>query len=162
MHGPLTEYSTAKSFSFQSCEKEDPGTLTVHGSDNEKGNNCYNGGLMMYCKANDDLSPWNNFVTDRKHWRAAGDYQICPKGDGWMAQGGSTIPDIAELHLKGAEVIWIDAADVTFFGSPKLGNLDLISSGALRGTRLTGGRRPEVNRSSELRILERSGNRARL
>ena len=28
-----------------------------------------------------------------------------------------------------------------------------------RGTRLTGGRRPEVNRSSELRILECNGNR---
>ena len=37
---------------------------------------------------------------------------------------------------------------------------NLISNGALRGTRLAGGRRPEVNRSSELRILERSGNRA--
>ena len=35
----------------------------------------------------------------------------------------------------------------------------IISNVALRGTRLAGGRRPEVNRSSELRILERSGNR---
>ena len=38
--------------------------------------------------------------------------------------------------------------------------LQLISNGALRGTRLARGRRPEVNRCSELRILELSVNRA--
>ena len=117
--GPLSTWEVANSFGFKSCDRQNPGSLIINGSDYESGNNCYSGGFIMHCTASDPLSPWNNFVSDRTHWRVNGDLPFCSKGAGWLAQGGrESYPSVEYFYGKGAEEIWINAKEASFIGSP--------------------------------------------
>ena len=50
---------------FRSCNDQNPGELTVTGSNPER---CGQGGFMMFCKSSTKKGPWHNFKTDENHW----------------------------------------------------------------------------------------------
>ena len=67
--GRLNSWKYEKLIHFQSCNKHDPGTLTIQGLDNNKDDNCRKGGLLLHCVASDRRSLWHNFKSDVIHWR---------------------------------------------------------------------------------------------
>ena len=67
--GQLNNWKKENSFAFQSCNKDDPGKLTIQGLDHNRDKNCEYGGLLLHCTASDRTSLWHNFKSDAEHWR---------------------------------------------------------------------------------------------
>ena len=117
--GPKDDVSMAKTVNFTSCDRLNPGELTIHGSHDGSGDNCVDGGLLLHCSANDPQSPWNNFVSDSDNWvDGEDDSTAACQDNGTSGFLGSTSSDIDDLVEKGAKKIWVDKVDVQLKGTP--------------------------------------------
>ena len=119
--GPKGDVSMAKTVNFTSCDRMNPGSLTIHGTHDGSGDNsnCIEGGLLLHCSANDLQSPWNNFVSDSDNWvDAEDDSTAACQDEGTTGFLGSTSSDIDDLVGKGAKKIWIDKVYVSLKGTP--------------------------------------------
>ena len=111
--GDLNDWRKEKTISFESCDQNEPGTLTVRGKDYNMFFNCNKGGLLLHCTASDETSPWHNFKSDAEHWTVENG-ELCQKDfEGWLP------PFINNLEQLGAKKIWAAKREVTLIGSPK-------------------------------------------
>ena len=74
------------------------------------------GGLMLHCQANDDSSPWHNFVTDQEHWKISDGGTPCTRENGELYIRKEAF--MQNMKNAGAIQIWSDARDVTLIGAP--------------------------------------------
>ena len=82
---------------FRSCNDQNPGELTVTGSNPDQ---CQQGGFMMLCKSSTKKGPWHNFKTDENHWTTA-----------WFSKPCQTKSQTSEglvsyLQKQGVKMIW--------------------------------------------------------
>jgi len=112
--GTLDNYLIEKSFNFNSCDQYRPGVLTIKGFDTNlaREDNCWYGGLLLHCIANDISNPWHNFVTDQTHWKVSDGSTPCSKNNGWISYHFKKMKD------AGAIKIWSNAKRVTLIGTP--------------------------------------------
>ena len=90
--------------------------MTIKGYDSNGERNCFYGGLLLHCLANDASNPWHNFVTDQVHWKVSDGSTPCTDANGWIVRRSD--PFITKMKNAGAIQIWSDAQDVTLIGSP--------------------------------------------
>ena len=81
---------------------------------------CFSGGMLLHCTANNENNPWHNFVSDHSHWKVDVDKPFCEPNRWYYNSGRSQHPFLAQLFEAGAKDIWVDAKEVTFTGSPHL------------------------------------------
>ena len=117
--GKLDDYQKEKSFNFNSCDlshRYKPGVLTIKGRDVNTENNCFYGGLLLHCIANDLANPWHNFVTDQTRWRVSDGSTPCTHDTGPIVSLND--PYIKNMKDAGAIQIWSNAQTVTLIGTP--------------------------------------------
>ena len=112
--GVLDDMTKENSFNFNSCNRYRPGVLTIKGFDNNLAaeDNCWYGGLLLHCIANDISNPWHNFVTDQTHWKVSDNSTPCTRDNGWISHHFKKMKD------AGAIKIWSNAKRVTLIGTP--------------------------------------------
>ena len=115
VQGQLNYMYKEKTISFESCDKKNPGKLSIKGRDNNRNNNCYLGGLLLHCKASDTTSPWNNFKSGVDHW--LDENGAVPCQNSWISHADRN-PFIAVLRKLGAKGIWAPRQNVVLTGSP--------------------------------------------
>ena len=113
--GTLNDWTKEKIIEFESCDKKDPGKLSIKGRDYNSNNNCYWGGLLLHCKASDTTSPWHNFVSGVDHWLDEFGAVPCQND---LLFPSSTWGFIVTLNGLGAKKIWAPRQNVVLTGSP--------------------------------------------
>ena len=70
--GDTGDWQQEKEITFQSCDGNgNPGSLEIQGTNWEGSDHCRWAGLLLHCTvASNHDSPWHNFVSDTKHWKA--------------------------------------------------------------------------------------------
>ena len=118
--GDVNDWKKAKIIKFHSCNKNDPGKLTIQGKDNESNNqNCDTGGLFLYCTASDKSSYWEGFKSDESHWKDGKNQKPCHRQSGpFFNQGVNWINTGKEMNVK---KIWAPRQQVTLIGDPASG-----------------------------------------
>ena len=74
----------------------------------------------MICKADDETSPWHNFVTDDTNWvNSEDDTAPCSEQNGFIPAASTRgIAFITDMINAGAKKIWSDTASVSLVGKP--------------------------------------------
>ena len=118
--GDVNDWKKPKIIKFHSCNKNDPGKLTIQGKDIESNNqNCNTGGLILHCTASDISSYWHGFKSDDSHWRDENNQSPCQQNSGpFFNQGIKFIKDMQNLQ---AQKIWAPRQQVTLIGDPASG-----------------------------------------
>ena len=113
--GTLNVWTKEKIIEFESCDKKDPGKLSIKGRDYNSNNNCYWGGLLLHCKASDTTSPWHNFKSGVDHWLDENGDVPCQND---LLFPSSSYGFIVALNSLGAKKIWAPRQNVVLTGSP--------------------------------------------
>ena len=114
--GNLNNWPEEKTTSFYSCDVTNPGKLSITGFDNNFGEHCTWGGLLLHCTASDQTSPWHNFKTDTDQWKDENGNEPCSNNEGMIHQG---MPEFMQkMSQLGAKKIWANRQKVTLIGSP--------------------------------------------
>ena len=121
--GTLTNWRSENTFEFESCDRSNPGTLTILGSDAENtGDYCAISGLILQCASEDTFSPWHNFVTDMTNWKTSDGSDVCSNPTAAFINAAivSNIGFIVDILATGAVAIWesSDAMDGEMVGTP--------------------------------------------
>ena len=121
--GVLNDWMKLKTFSFASCDRENPGTLMVNGTDWNANDFCKNGGLLLACTASDQSNPWHNFVSNGETWfDFKTGLKACTEQTGFIPYGQSLgVTFISDLVGVGAKKIWAPSQSVSLIGSPSFG-----------------------------------------
>ena len=118
--GSLTQWKMEKTFTFESCDRMNPGSLTVDGIDLESGNNCQTGGMIMHCICDDDnFNPWHNFVSNTVNWKLADGSTPCTSDANFIkAARNQNIQFIQDMLAVGAKSIWANSPEASLVGTP--------------------------------------------
>ena len=121
VNGDTTSHLEQIDIEFKSCDKKNPGILTINATDVNDSNHCYYGGIIVHCQHvnNDATNPWHNFHTDLSHWKVNGDLPFCAVEDGWYFKNGRGHDFIKALFDKGAVNLWANSKHVSMVGSPQ-------------------------------------------
>ena len=121
--GTLTNWRSENTFEFESCDRSNPGTLTILGSDTDNtGDYCTKSGLILQCASEDTFSPWHNFVTDMTNWKTSNGSDVCSNPTAAFINAAIVlnIGFIVDILATGAVAIWesSDAMDGEMVGTP--------------------------------------------
>ena len=125
VEGVLDDWEEGKTFSFSSCDDNNPGELVINGTDWNENDHCLKGGMMLMCTAENSTSPWHNFGSNLENWVDNEDNStLCSnEGSGSMVSSGlrDQVGIILDLHGKGAKKIWSHKNVTSLKGTPKIG-----------------------------------------
>ena len=118
--GTLTAWKQEKTFTFSTCDRSNPGSLTVVGVDLDSGNSCQTGGMVMHCTCDDDtFNPWHNFVSNTVDWKQADGSAVCTSESNFIqAAIRQNVGFITDMLAVGAKSIWADSSEATLVGTP--------------------------------------------
>ena len=119
VNGTLNDWKIEKTFTFNSCDQSNPGSLVINATDLSGSNHCSAGGLIMLCIANDTSSPWHNFFTDDTNWINNEDNSTpCSLQNGFLPAAVKRMPIVADMVNVGAKKIWAESKTVSLKGTP--------------------------------------------
>ena len=112
--GNLNAWNFVKTVMF-GASNEEPGTLVISGRDNQKAGNCNSGGLILHCVAEDESSPWHDFVSENSNfWIDDNNEPPCERDSGGYLDGNRQF--ISDMLAKGAKSIWANRPEVSLTG----------------------------------------------
>ena len=117
--GQLDSWPVMKTFSFDVCSREYPGTITIAGANQESSNHCFGAGMVLRCSSEDIQSPWNGFVSDDINWSDDNGDAICTNEAGIVAVTKNDPTNFITIMIaNGAKKIWTEAKEVSLIGTP--------------------------------------------
>ena len=116
LEGNLNALFQPKTVVFFCEDNDNPGNLTITGTDNNVGNNCNSGGMLLHCVAEDESSPWHNFVSDDVYWVDENNERPCQRTSGGYL--GSSQSIVTDLLNQGAKSIWATRNTVSLTATP--------------------------------------------
>lgn len=117
--GDLYGWFNGNTFTF-TADAYGFGTLVIKGTDhNTNMDHCVYGGLLLHCKAKNVNSPWHNFKSDLKHWKAQDDSDLCADHVDPNDPKIYRLPYFMRKLIKsGSTNIWTSMQKVILVGSP--------------------------------------------
>ena len=108
-----------KSFQFVPLDDE-VGEIRIEGQDQDGSNfdHCISAGLLLHCQASDTKSPWHNFKSDLKNWKAEDGSPLCSNDGGMLNPQYNNITFIRSMVQAGSKKIWTSEREVALAGRP--------------------------------------------
>ena len=119
VQGDLNNWNKEKTFTFSTCDRNNPGTLMVDGTDTDNSpTNCLTGGMIMHCTCEDTLNPWHNFVSDTVNWKLDDESTLCTSEANFV-RAGQNLPFIQSILAADGKSIWSQTeGEVALLGTP--------------------------------------------